>query len=101
MYALAQHLGLPRDVAEAPPTTDTYSLPQGQDEFYFALPYRQMDLALWALNHGIEPQEVAKALGMPAEQARHVYDDIRAKRRATQYLHRHPVLLGSVPEIGA
>jgi NAD+ synthase len=100
VYELAQHLKLPPEVATASPTTDTYSLPQGQDEFYFALPYRQMDLALWALNHGIEPGELAQVLGIPAQQARHVYDDMRAKRRATQYLHRHPVLLGSVPEIG-
>jgi len=100
VYALAGHLGLPPEVATAPPTTDTYSLPQGQDEFYFALPYRQMDLALWALNHKIEAGELARALGISAEEAGRVYDDVRAKRRTTQYLHRRPVLLGAVPEIG-
>ena len=52
VYALARHLGLPDEICGARPTTDTYSLPQGQDEFYFALPYEQMDLALWAHNHG-------------------------------------------------
>ena len=52
VYALARHMGLPDEICGATPTTDTYSLPQGQDEFYFALPYAQMDIALWALNHG-------------------------------------------------
>ena len=99
IYALAQFLQLPAEVATAPPTTDTYSLPQGQDEFYFALPYRQMDLALWALNHGIAPELLAQVLGLSADAARHVYDDIRAKRRATQYLHRRAVLLAPVSEI--
>lgn len=99
VYAMARHLGLPADIASAPPTTDTYSLPQGQDEFYFALPYRQMDLALWALNHGIAIEALAEALGMSREKAGRVYDDIRAKRRATRYLHRKPLLLGPVPEI--
>ncbi len=99
VYAIAAYLELPAEVATAPPTTDTYSLSQGQDEFYFALPYRQMDLALWALNRGIAPEYLARALGITPERAGHVYDDIRAKRRATHYLHRRPLLLGAVPEI--
>src|SRR5690606_38786963 len=41
VYALAHHLGLPPAICAATPTTDTYSLVQGQDEFYFALPYQQ------------------------------------------------------------
>ena len=101
VYALAAYLQLPVEVATAPPTTDTYSLSQGQDEFYFALPYREMDLALWALNHGIATESLSQALGISPERAGHVYDDIRAKRRATQYLHSKPLLLGLVPEIGA
>ncbi len=99
VYALAAYLNLPAEVATAPPTTDTYSLSQGQDEFYFALPYRQMDLALWALNHAIAPAVLAEALGISPEKAGHVYEDIRAKRRATRYLHRQSLLLGPVPEI--
>jgi NAD+ synthase len=99
VYALARYLGLPADIATAPPTTDTYSLSQGQDEFYFALPYREMDLALWALNHGIAKEELAAALGMSPDRAGRVYDDIGAKRRATRYLHRQPLLLGPLPEI--
>src|SRR3546814_7796442 len=51
VYGMARFLGLPERVTSATPTTDTYSLAQGQDEFYFALPYAQMDLALWALNN--------------------------------------------------
>lgn len=99
VYAIAEYLQLPEEVATAPPTTDTYSLPQGQEEFYFALPYRQMDLALWALNHEIAVEQLARALGMPVERAAHVYDDIRAKRRATRYLHMRPLLVGPVPEV--
>jgi NAD+ synthase len=99
VYAMAAHLGLPERICKATPTTDTYSLPQGQDEFYFALPYRQMDLALWSLNHGVPAAELAGVLNITAEQAQHVYDDIEAKRRTTQYLQRPPVLVERVEEI--
>jgi NAD+ synthase len=34
VYELANHLGLPKAICAAQPTTDTYSLSQGQDEFY-------------------------------------------------------------------
>ena len=98
VYGMARHLGLPERVCAAVPTTDTYSLAQGQDEFYFALPYRQMDLALWALNHGRGADELAAALGIGVAQAQAVYDDIKAKRRTTAYLHRPPVLIEPVPE---
>jgi NAD+ synthase len=87
VYALAKHLGLPDVICNAIPSTDTYSLQQGQDEFYFALPYQQMDLALWGYNHEIAASEVAQALNLPAETIKHVYKDIAAKRKTTRYLH--------------
>lgn len=101
VYALAAYLGLPPEIAAAPPATDTYSLPQGQDELYFGLPFREMDLALWALGHGVPAAQLAEALGTTDESARNIYRDIRAKRRATLYLHRRPLLLGAVPEVEA
>lgn len=99
VYGMARHLGLPDRVCAAIPTTDTYSLSQGQDEFYFALPYQQMDLALWALNHGHPASELASALGVSELQAQAVYDDIQNKRRTTRYLHQPPVLVSPVPEL--
>jgi NAD+ synthase len=99
VYAMARHLGLPERVCAAVPTTDTYSLSQGQDEFYFALPYRQMDLALWALNHDVPATRLAQALGVADAQAQAIYDDIRNKRRTTRYLHMPPVLAGEVTEL--
>lgn len=93
VYALARHLGLPEVVCNAAPTTDTYSLPQGQDEFYFALPWAQMDLALWARDHGYSAEELAEALGCTVEKAVAVLADIDAKRRAARYLHARPALV--------
>jgi NAD+ synthase len=100
VYALARHLKLPKEICDAIPTTDTYSLPQGQDEFYFALPYHKMDLALWALNNKRSAAELGAALGLSEAQAKHVYADIEAKRRTTRYLHLRPVLVESLPELG-
>jgi NAD+ synthase len=99
VYALARYLGLPQEVCEAIPTTDTYSLAQGQDEFYFALPYAQMDLALWAFNHQVAPAELGRALGLDVRAAELVYADIAAKRRAAQYLHAGAYVVEPVLEV--
>ena len=53
VYQLAEYLEIPEEIRKRPPTTDTYSLPQGQDEFYFAVPYDKMDLCLYGKNNGI------------------------------------------------
>ena len=99
VYAMARHLGVPAAICDRAPTTDTYSLAQGQDEFYFSLPYKQMDLCLWAKNHGVAPAEVAGALGLTADQVERVYRDIDQKRATTRYMHLPPVLCGAVEEI--
>ncbi len=95
VYAMARHMMLPEEICNAIPTTDTYSLAQGQDEFYFGLPYAQMDLALWAYEQGRETSELASALGISEEAAQAVYADIEAKRRATKYLGGAPILMGN------
>ena len=98
VYAMARALGLPEAICSAVPTTDTYTLAQGQDEFYFALPYAQMDLALWALNHDLGAAEIAVALGLTAAQAQRVVDDIAAKRRAAAYLHAEPATIEAITQ---
>jgi NAD+ synthase len=99
VYALAEYLGVPEEIRRRPPTTDTYSMPQSQEEFYFALPYDKMDLCLWAHNHDLPAEEAVATTGLTREQIEFVYGDIEAKRRTTRYLHHPPVLAEEVPEI--
>ncbi len=99
VYALGRHLGLPDEICAAKPTTDTYSLQQGQDEFYFVLPYDRMDVILYGLNHGKTAEEAGAEVGLTGEQVRRVYRDIRTKRATTRPLHLKPILMEPVPEI--
>lgn len=94
VYALGRELGIPAEILSRPPTTDTYSLPQSQEDFYFSLPYERMDLCLYARTHGIPPAEAAPVVGLSAEQVARVYRDIDAKRSAARYLHAGPITLG-------
>ncbi len=96
VYQLAATLGVPEEIRRRPPTTDTYSLPQSQEEFYFSLPYKEMDLCLWARTQDVAAGEVAEALGLSTEQVERVYRDIDAKRRMSRYLHSSAVLVERV-----
>lgn len=98
VYAMARHLELPDEICNAIPTTDTYSLQQGQDEFYFALPYQQMDVALWALNHNVPAEELASYLEITKEQAEFIYNDIHSKRITTHYMHAKAYLVDDEPQ---
>jgi NAD+ synthase len=100
VYALAEYLGVPEEIRRRPPTTDTFSMPQTQEEFYFALPYDQMDLCLFGHNHAVAAAEIAAAAGLTEAQVERVYRDIDQKRRTTRYLHARPRLVEPIPEAG-
>ncbi len=93
VYQLASYLDIPSEIQERLPTTDTYPLEQSQEEFYFAIPLRAMDLCLYGKDHGIPPADVAAAAQLTPDQAARVYDLIETKRAATRYLHTPPLLV--------
>jgi NAD+ synthase len=99
VFALAEYLGVPEEIRRRTPTTDTFSLPQTQEEFYFALPYPQMDLCLYAHNHQIPADVVAPVVGITSAQVERVFKDIDQKRRTTRYLHAAPRLVEKVSEV--
>jgi NAD+ synthase len=96
VYEMARFLKLPAEICSRPPTTDTYSLPQSQEEFYFSLPYDKMDLVLFGKNNGFSAADIGPAVGLKAEQVERVFRDIEGKRRVARYLHSAPVLVEEV-----
>jgi NAD+ synthase len=99
VYQMAEYLGVPHEICTRMPTTDTYSLAQGQDEFYFSLPYEAMDLCLYGKNNGYHPEQIAPVIGLVPEQVQRVFDDIDTKRSTTRYLHMPPQCIERIPEI--
>ncbi|HYH37810.1 MAG TPA: NAD(+) synthase [Azospirillum sp.] len=96
VYAMAAHLGVPEDIRNQAPSTDTYTLEQSQEEFYYALPYDQLDLALCAYGSGVPEDAAAAALGIAPEQVARVYKDITLKRRTSARILRDALLVQEV-----
>jgi NAD+ synthase len=101
VYALAAHLDVPEEIQLRTPTTDTYSMDQTQEEFYFALPYDRMDLCLAGHDRGVPAAELAPVARLTTAQVERVYRDIDAKRRAGRYLHEPPLLVRQLPSTHA
>lgn len=97
VYQLARHLGVPESIQKRTPTTDTYSAPCDQQEFFFRLPFETLDLLWYALEHQVTAAETAQVMGLTEVQVQRVFDDIRRKQRTTEYLRQQP----PVPEAEA
>jgi NAD+ synthase len=82
VYALAKYLEVPGEIRRQPPSTDTYSLPQTQEEFYFALSYPDADIVLYAMSNGFGPAAIAGALGREISTIEHIVKDFDRKRLA-------------------
>ncbi|WP_029007665.1 NAD(+) synthase [Azospirillum halopraeferens] len=101
VYRMAAWLGLPDEIRNQTPSTDTYTLPQTQEEFYYALPYDKLDLALFAFGNGVSDEAAARGLGIEPAQVRRVYQDIVRKRRTSARILRDAILVQKVDMEGA
>jgi len=90
IYQLARHLEIPENIVNRTPTTDTYSAPCDQQEFFFRLPFETLDMLLFALDHEISVAETAEVIGLTELQVQHAFHDIKCKQRTTEYLRTPP-----------
>lgn len=97
VYQLAEYLGVPDEIRQRPPTSDTYSAACTQEEFFFRLPFAVMDVLWYAMEHNVPIAEVAQAMGLEEIQVQRAYNDFSRKQRTTDYLRMPPVQL-SEPE---
>jgi NAD+ synthase len=90
VYDLAEHLGIPDEIRTRPPTTDTWSMPQSQEEFYFAVPFAIMDVCLGALNSGASREETAAASGLTVPRSRQSGATSRLSEKSRSICARPP-----------
>ena len=91
IYQLAAYLGVPESIRQRPPTSDTYSAPCTQEEFFFRVPFAVHDRLLSLAEHGGPRATAAGELGVTEEALERAVADIHSKRRATEYLRKPPL----------
>jgi NAD+ synthase len=91
VYQLARYLGIPQEIIDRTPTTDTYSAEQTQEEFFYQMPFEQMDLLLYAYENNCDPAEVGPVVEMTTDQIRSVFVNFGRKLKTTEYLRMGPI----------
>lgn len=91
VYQLAEYLGVPEVIIKRTPTSDTYTAEQTQEEFFFQMPYFEMDLIWYGMENEISPEEVGNALGKSADEIKLIYNNFIRKKRTTAYLRMPPI----------
>jgi NAD+ synthase len=93
VYQLARYLGVPEGIQKRTPTTDTYSAPCDQQEFFYRLPFETMDLLWHSKERQIPVSEVARGMGLTEVQVQRGFDDIGRKERTTEFLRLNPPMM--------
>lgn len=91
VYQLAHHMGIPSEIIDRTPTSDTYSAEQTQEEFFFQLPFQQMDLLWYAFKNDYDPQEVGSVMGRTSDEIKKVFSGFERKIKTTEYLRMPPL----------
>lgn len=91
VYQLAEYLNIPKEIIERTPTSDTYSAEQTQQEFFFQLPFSELDNIWYGYENGYTPEEVGESLGKTTEEIKSIYSSFLRKQKTTEYLRMAPI----------
>lgn len=91
VYQLAEHLGVPQEIIDRTPTTDTYSAEQTQEEFFYQMPFYEMDLLWYAWENNYQIDEVAMVLNKETSEIQNIFKNFERKKKTTEYLRLPPI----------
>jgi len=91
VYQLAEYLGIPQEIIDRTPTTDTYSAEQTQEEFFYQMPFKEMDLIWYAWENQYREEEIAKVLQKSVDEIHNIFKNFERKQHTTSYLRAAPI----------
>ena len=93
VFQLSEYLGVLREIIERTPSPDTWSSQVSDEEFYFRIPYAQLDLLLYAWEHKIPMEHICQTMNLAEAQVKRAQRDFNAKYNATKGLRQAPPTL--------
>jgi NAD+ synthase len=90
VFQLAEHVGVIPEILRRAPCPDTYSAPVTDEEWFFRMPFKVLDLLLYAWEHKVEIPEVCRVMELTEEQVKRVFRDFASKHKTTEHLRHMP-----------
>jgi len=91
VYQLARFLGVPQEIIDRIPTTDTYTAEQTQEDFFFQLPFKTMDLIWYGWENNYPAEEVGRVMEKSTKEIENIYKSFERKKKTTEYLRMRPI----------
>ena len=91
VYQLADYLGIPQEIIDRTPTTDTYTAEQTQEDFFFQMPFETMDLIWYGWENDYSAEEVGKVMEKTTKEIENIYKSFYRKVKTTEYLRMRPI----------
>ena len=91
VYQIASHLGVPQEIIDRTPTTDTYTAEQTQEDFFYQMPFESMDLIWYGWENGYPAAEVGAIMNRSMQEIENIYKNFERKRKTTEYLRMRPI----------
>jgi len=89
---LAEFLDVPQEIIDRTPTTDTYTAEQSQEEFFYQLPHKELDVIWYGYENNIDPSYMGKILNKTENQVKIIYKNMERKNITTEYLRMSPLM---------
>lgn len=90
VFLLAEHMGVIPEIVARAPCPDTYSAPVTDEEWYFRMPFKQLDLLLYAWENKVDIPEVCRVMELREDQVKRVFRDFESKHKTTEHLRQFP-----------
>ena len=87
---ISSHLEISDEIINRKPSPDTWNFEVSDEDFFFGLPYRTMDLILYASENNISPEIISVELGVTLEQLERIMDDQKKKWKSSQHMREMP-----------
>jgi NAD+ synthase len=91
VYQLATYLGVPQEIIDRTPTTDTYTAEQTQEDFFYQMPFKEMDLIWYGWENNYKAEEVGKVMEKSVQEIENIYKSFKRKKNTTEYLRMKPI----------
>ena len=90
VFQLAEHLGVIPEILERSPCPDTYSAPVTDEEWFFRMPFKVLDLLLYAWENKVDISEVCRVMELTEDQVKRAFRDFAGKYKTTEHLRHFP-----------
>ena len=90
VYQLSEYLKVIPEIRQRIPSPDTYNFEVSDEEYFFRMPFSELDLLLYAWENGVPTEEICINMDLTEDQVNRAFRDFTAKHKATEHLRVLP-----------